>query len=311
VLDSGDWLRQESSPGNGTLTFSIVGGGPTGVEVAGAIAELLDMAKRHDGFLFDRSRARVVLIDGIAHVLSAFNESARRYAEATLTARSVELILGTRVSRISATDVALSDGTVIPTRTVVWAGGLTVNGTAADLAGSSTTTTDGRLQVDSNLSVADRLGVFAIGDAAAIPTEPGSLDTCPQLAQVAMQSGRHAASQILAQVAGQPMIPFRYRDKGIMATVGRRAAIAQLRDGLVLRGTLGWAAWFGLHLVYLVGFRNKLTVLINWTWRYLSWTSGPRIIVGDQPEDVHLELATIAPVREHRMPTTVPTGATS
>jgi NADH dehydrogenase len=206
------------------------------------------------------------------------------------------LILGTKVSRISATNVVLSDGTVVPTRTVVWAGGVTVNGTPAGLVGSSLTT-GGRLRVNSDLSVVDKFGVFAVGDAAAISTGPGSIDTCPQLAQVAMQSGRHAASQVMAQVAGERTAPFRYRDKGIMATVGRRAAIAQLGGGFTLRGTLGWAAWFGLHLVYLVGVRNKLTVFINWTWRYLSWTSGPRIIVGNQPDTVLDDRATITPIR--------------
>lgn len=105
------------------------------------------------------------------------------------------------------------------------------------------------------------------------------------------------------------MIPFRHRDKGTLAAVGRRAAIAPFRDGLILRGALGWAAWFGLHLFYLVGFRKKLTVLINWTWRYLNWTSGPRIIGGDQPDNVHLEPATIAPIREHIALQTIPTGS--
>jgi NADH dehydrogenase len=133
--------------------------------------------------------------------------------------------------------------------------------------------------VDSDLAVAGYDSVFAVGDAAAIPTEPGSDQTCPQLAQAAIQSGRHAANQIIAQTRGKAPKPFRYRDKGTMATIGRRAAIAQLHGGLVLRGTAGWLAWFGLHLIYLVGLRNRLTVFVNWTWRYLSWPSGPRIII--------------------------------
>jgi hypothetical protein len=128
--------------------------------------------------------------------------------------------------------------------------------------------------------------LFAVGDAAAIPTEPGSDQACPQLAQAAIQSGRHAANQILAQTRGKAMKTFRYRDKGTMATIGRRAAIAQLRDGLVLRGTAGWLAWFGLHLVYLVGFRNRLLVFVNWTWRYLNWPSGPRIIIESRLDTV-------------------------
>jgi NADH dehydrogenase len=101
---------------------------------------------------------------------------------------------------------------------------------------------------------------------------------------VAIQSGAHAARQVLNSAEGRPTEPFRYRDKGIMATIGRRAAITQFPNGLIVRGTLGWLAWLGLHILYLIGFRNKIVVLINWSWRYLSWGSGPRVIVGDNLE---------------------------
>jgi NADH dehydrogenase len=276
-LEEADGERAHAS--DGTLTFVVVGGGPTGVEVSGAIVELLDMSMVRDGFRFDRSLARVILIDGFDHVLSTFTRSAQHYAKATLESRSVVLRLGEMVAKIGPTEVELADGTVIPTRTVIWAGGVTVNGTIAAGLGLPVVQ-GGRLAVDSNLAVPRFDGVFAIGDAAAIPIRPGATELCPQLAQVAIQSGRHVAAQVGARATGAPMTPFRYRDKGTMATIGRRAAIAQLRGGLVLRGTIGWAAWFGLHLVYLVGFRNKVTVLVNWTWRYLNWTSGPRIIVG-------------------------------
>ncbi len=277
---------------DGTLNFVVVGGGPTGVEVSGAIAELLDMSMERDGFRFDRSMARVVLIDGLDNLLGPFKPSAQRYAHETLSARSVELALGKKVSRITPTEVELGDGTVIASRTVIWAGGVTVNGTPASVLGAPTTH-NGRLVVDSTLSVPGRPGVFAIGDCAAIPVSPGSELTCPQLAQVAIQSGRHAATQIMAGLTSRPLASFSYRNKGIMATIGRRAAIAQLRNGLVLRGTLGWIAWFGLHLVYLVGFRNKMTVFVNWWWRYLNWTSGPRVIFSPEPGiEVHSDAAT-------------------
>ena len=185
------------------------------------------------------------------------------------------------VDKIDEAGVELKGGEVIPSRTVVWAGGVTVEGTAASSLDAKTDR-NGRLIVDSDLRVAGHEGVYAMGDAAAIPLAPGSDTNCPQLAQVAIQSGRHAARQILADISGGTPAPFRYRDKGIMATIGRRAAVAQIGRGFVLRGTLGWLSWFGLHLVYLIGFRNKLVVLVNWTWRYLSWTSGPRIIMGDE-----------------------------
>ena len=285
-------LRLEEADGelahasDGTLNFVVVGGGPTGVEVSGAIAELLDMSMERDGFHFDRSMARVVLIDGRDHLLGPFKASAQRYAEETLNGRSVELALGKMVARITPAEVELDDGTVIATRTVIWAGGVTVNGTVATAFGTPKTH-NGQLVVDSTLAVSGCPDVFAIGDCAAIPVFPGSELTCPQLAQVAIQSGRHAAGQVMAGLTGRPLARFSYRDKGIMATIGRRAAIAQLRHGLVLRGTLGWIAWFGLHLVYLVGFRNKLTVFVNWWWRYLNWTSGPRVIFSPEP-DVHV-----------------------
>jgi NADH:ubiquinone reductase (H+-translocating) len=265
---------------DGTLTFAIVGGGPTGVEVAGAIAELLDMSVRRDGYRFDRSAERIVLVDGVEHVLTPFKESAQRYAQETLEHRSVELRLGQFVSQVTPDSIKLADGTVLATRTVIWAGGVTVQGTVASTFGAPATRS-GQLIVDFNLEVEGLHGVFAVGDAASIPLAPGSKERCPQLAQVAIQSGKHAAKQVQALAAGAPMTPFRYFDKGIMATIGRRAAIAQLRGGLVLRGTLGWLAWFGLHLLYLIGFRNKLTVLVNWSWRYLNWPSGPRVIIGN------------------------------
>lgn len=269
----------------GALTFVVVGGGPTGVEVAGALAELLDVAVRHDGFGFARRSGRVVLVDALDRLLTPFRESAASYAAATLAGRGVELMLGHVVRTVTGEGVELEDGTVIPTRTVVWAGGVTVERTVVSDIGAETGP-NGRLAVRPDLSLVDHEDAYAVGDAGAVPwgpEEPGRV--CPQVAQVAIQSGAHAARQVLRRLAGEPTEPFRYADKGIMATIGRRAAIAQFPGGRVVRGTLGWLAWLGLHLVYLIGFRNKVVVLVNWSWRYLSWGSGPRIIVNDRAED--------------------------
>ena len=274
----------EGAAARGALTFVVVGGGPTGVEVAGALAELLDVAVRHDGFRFERSTGRIILIDGLDRLLTPFRESASAYAADTLSGRGIELRLGHLVKSVRTDAVELEDGTVIPTRTVVWAGGVTVEHTVADEIGAPTGA-NGRLVVDHELCVVGHDGVYGVGDAAAVlwgGTGPEAETVCPQVAQVAIQSGGHAARQILAAVAGRPATPFAYRDKGIMATIGRRAAVTQFRSGRVIRGTLGWLAWLGLHLVYLVGFRNKIVVFINWTWRYLSWGSGPRIIVSEE-----------------------------
>jgi NADH:ubiquinone reductase (H+-translocating) len=271
---------------NGLLTFVVVGGGPTGVEVAGALAELLDVAVRHDGFDFARSSGRILLVDGLDRLLTPFQPSAAAYAARTLERRGVQLKLGHMVRSIDDSCVELDDGSRIPTRTVVWAGGVSVEGTVAALFGEETGP-NGRLVVEPDLAIRGRTNAYAIGDAAAVPWGPGARDpteTCPQLAQVAIQSGKHAARQIVNRVQRRPTQPFRYRDKGIMATIGRRAAITEFPRGLVVRGTLGWLAWLGLHIVYLIGFRNRIVVLINWSWRYLSWGSGPRVIVGDELE---------------------------
>ncbi len=268
---------------DGTLTFVVVGGGPTGVEVSGALAELLDVSVLHDGYRFDRNAARVIVVDGLDRLLTPFRASGATYAANTLAQRSVELVLGRRVRSIDETSVELDDGTRIATRTVVWAGGVTVEGTLASALGTPTGE-GGRLTVGADLTVPGHDSVYAIGDAAAVPWGPERPGTvCPQLAQVAIQSGRHAAQSILERLEGRPSQPFRYHDKGIMATIGRRAAIAELPNGRMIRGTLGWLAWLALHLVYLIGFRNRVTVLVNWSWRYLSWASGPRIIIGDDP----------------------------
>lgn len=130
--------------------------------------------------------------------------------------------------------------------------------------------------VDAHLRIAGRDDAYAIGDVAEIPVGDGAL---PQLAQVAIQSGRHAARQIRRAVGGQPLVPFRYRDKGTMATIGRRAAVAELPIGIKLRGTPAWLAWLGLHIVYLAGFRNRFSVFLNWAWNYLTWDRGPRLIL--------------------------------
>ena len=274
----------EGAAARGELTFVVVGGGPTGVEVAGALAELLDVAVRHDGFRFDRSAGRIVLVDALDRLLTPFRESAADYAAGTLRGRGIELRLGSHVKAVRADAVELDDGTLIPTRTVVWAGGVTVEGTVVgDI--DAPTGPNGRLVVDHHLAVPDHVGVWGVGDAAAVlwgGSGPEADSVCPQVAQVALQSGAHAARQILARLDDRPTEPFAYRDKGIMATIGRRAAITQFRSGRVVRGTLGWLAWLGLHLVYLIGFRNNIVVFINWSWRYLSWGSGPRIIVSEE-----------------------------
>jgi NADH dehydrogenase len=269
----------DADPGEldrGGLTFVVVGGGPTGVETAGAMAELFAVVFRKDYPGLDVSRARVLLVEMQDHLLHPFKASSRRHALDTLVARGVEVRLGAKVASVASDHVTFADGEVVPCQTLVWAAGVQANPLAATLGLSQDR--GGRVVVGSDLRVADRPGVWAIGDIAATRDRRGEL--LPQLAPVAMQSGRHVARQIRRQLEARPSEPFRYRDKGTMATVGRRAAVAELPGGIRLWGAAAWLAWLGLHLVFLVGKRNRLSVLLNWAWNYVTWDRGPRLILG-------------------------------
>jgi NADH:ubiquinone reductase (H+-translocating) len=265
----------------GAPCIAVVGGGPTGVETAGALIELLAVARKHDHVNVDWDRTKVVLLDATDRLLTTFHERAGAYAEKTLRKRGVEVRLSCPV--VEVTDTGLLFGNGLPdlrADLVIWAGGVTVDGTLASTFHAKTGR-GGRVEVSDDLRLADRHEVFVVGDSALVPRGPG-MDASPQLAQVAIQSGRHAAEQVIRLDAGQQTVAFRYHDKGQMATIGRRAAVAQLTRGPVIGGFLGWAAWLGLHLVYLMGFRNRLVVAINWTWRYFAWPSGPRVIIMDE-----------------------------
>ena len=264
---------------DGALTFVVVGGGPTGVETAGALAELFAMVFRKDYRSLDVSRARVVLVEMQGHLLSPFAARSRRHALDTLRARGVDVRLGVQVAEVTARAVTFAGGEVLPCQTLIWAAGVRAN-PLADVAGVAQQR-GGRIVVGPDLRIPDHDGGWAIGDIAAALDRRG--EVLPQLAPVAMQSGRHVARQIQRLLEGKPTEPFRYRDKGTMATIGRRAAVAELPGGIKLTGGLAWAAWLGLHLVFLVGKRNRASVLLNWAWNYLTWDRGPRIILrGDR-----------------------------
>ncbi len=259
----------------GGLTFVVVGGGPTGVETAGALAELFAMVFRRDYPDLDLSRARVVLVEMQDHLLQPFAASSRRHALDSLEAKGVDVRFGTKVASVGPAEVTFADGEVLPCQTLVWAAGVRANPLAAALGVA--TDGGGRVVVGDDLRIPDRPGGWAIGDIAAAKDRKGEL--LPQLAPVAMQAGRHVARQIGRRVQGNPTQPFRYRDKGTMATIGRRAAVAELPGGIRLRGGIAWLAWLGLHLVFLVGTRNRASVLLSWAWNYLTWDRGPRLIL--------------------------------
>jgi NADH dehydrogenase len=259
----------------GALTVVIVGGGPTGVEMAGALVELIRKVLAEDFRGLEVGRARVVLVEQQDAVLGAFSGPSQRHAAEELRGLGVELRLGERVEAVTADGVQLAGGEVLPARTLVWAAGTRANPLAAQLGVA--VTVGGRVVVGPDLRIPDHPEAFVIGDLAALPGPGGSV--LPQLAPVAQQSGRFVGRAIARLAEGRPPGRFRYRDLGTMATIGRRQAVADLPWGLRLSGTVGWLAWVGLHLWRLVGVRNRLAVFLNWTWNYLTWERGSRLIV--------------------------------
>jgi NADH dehydrogenase len=260
------------------LTFVIVGGGPTGLELSGALSELFQQVLRKDYPKLDvRKEARVILIEATDRLLAPFPEPLQRSARRQVERIGVEVMLNKTVAQATDEAVVLKDGTVIPTHTIIWAAGVQ----AAELAGLdgiAERTRGRRVRVLPTLQLPNHPNVFVIGDAAYLADEKGA--AYPQLAPVAMQMGRLAAANILALIEGKPLKPFHYSDRGIMATIGRSAAVAWVFNRIQLSGFIAWLAWLGLHLLYLIGFRNRANVLVNWAWNWWTWERGVRIILG-------------------------------
>ena len=257
------------------LTFVVVGGGPTGVEYAGSLAELLRMVLGRDYPELDPSMARIVLLEGLDRLLGAFHPKLGLYAADELRARGIDVRLSALVAAAGDAHVDVRDGERIATRTIVWSAGVR----PVDPIGSDPATERSRskrLVVDELLRLAGHDGVYVIGDAASVTHDGGEL---PMLSPPAMQAGRYVARSILAATRNEPPPrPFRYVDKGTMATIGRRAAVADVR-GFKLKGTLGWLAWLFVHIYYLIGFRNRAAVLASWAWDYVRKDRPIRVIV--------------------------------
>lgn len=268
---------------DGALTVVIGGGGPTGVELAGGLVELVERVLAKDFPSVDVRRARVVLVEPADRLLGGFAPSLSRSARRTLAGRGVEVVFGRGVARADDKSVELTDGTVIPTSTLVWTAGITASPLArvlADQLGPDALTRGGRVVVAEDLSLPGHPEVSVIGDLAAATDSHGEL--LPQLAPVAMQQGELVADNVLAALEGRAPAAFRYVDRGSMATIGRHAAVAQLPGGIRLRGTVGWLSWLMLHLVMLVGFRNRLNVMVNWAWSYLTYDRASRLILDER-----------------------------
>jgi NADH dehydrogenase len=256
------------------LTFAIVGGGPTGVEMAGAIAEMSRHTLARDFRRIDPRSARVVLIEAAPRLLGAFEPTLAERAQRDLAALGVEVRCGIPVTRVDSHSLALGNHT-IAARTIVWAAGVR----AAPLAASLGVTLDraGRVPVGPDLAIPGYPNVFVAGDLAAA-IDPATQRALPGVAQVAMQQGRHVAAQILAAQRGTARTPFRYRDLGQMATIGRRYAVCEL-FGWRFGGRFAWWLWLTVHIIGLTGFRNRATVLLQWAWSYFTFGRGARLIV--------------------------------
>ena len=276
VLGAFEAAERETDPERrqAWLTFVIVGGGPTGVELAGALAEISRFALAHDFRSIDPTHARIILLEGGPRLLSTFAEPLGRAAQARLEGMGVEVRTGSPVTRI-APGVVAAGPFVVATETVVWAAGVRATPIAKTLG--APLDRGGRVLVEPDLTAPGQSKIYVIGDLAAFHHQGDH--PLPGVAQVAMQMGRHAARNILRAGRGEGRLPFRYLDKGLMATIGRNAAVAEIRS-LKLSGFLAWIVWLTVHIFFLIGFRNRVLVLWEWVWAYFTYDRGVRLITG-------------------------------
>jgi len=244
------------------MTFVIVGGGPTGVEFAGALIELVHFVLAKDYPELSTHAARVILVEATDTLLASMPEKLRRYTLNKLRSMSVEVLLNARVVDAGPERVTLHDGAIIPAHTLFWSAGVKAAALATVL--DVPRTAGGRIPVEPDLTLPGHPDVYVIGDMAYLEQDSAAL---PMIAPVAMQMGIYAGRSILAKEAGATLPPFRYHDKGSMATIGRNAAVASAY-GMNFRGYLAWLVWLLLHLYYLIGFRNRIVVMLNWVWYY-------------------------------------------
>jgi NADH dehydrogenase len=283
------------------MSFVVIGGGATGVELAGAIADLSRDILRRDFRHVRPEDTRVILVEGADRLLTAFDPGLSRRAADQLEELRVEIRTGVPVRRIDQQGVWLGQE-LLPAATVLWGAGVAPSPLARALG--VPLDRGGRVVVAGDCSVPGHPEVFVIGDMAAF-TAPNETRPLPGISPVAIQQGRAVASSILREARGEPRTPFRYFDKGVMATIGRARAVAELR-GLKLWGLPAWLAWVFVHLWYLVGFRNRLAVFVNWIWSYLMSKYGARLITS---HDILLPGAALppsAPAPDTRAPPSTP-----
>jgi len=275
------------------LTFAIIGGGPTGVELAGAIAEMSRFTLARDFRRIDPRATRIVLVEAAPRLLPALSEQSSERARQDLEELGVEVLLESPVTAIDADGVSMEDER-IPAKTVLWAAGVKPSEIGRRFAPE--TDKKGAVLVEDDLSLPGDSRVFVAGDLAHVEDEEGK--PLPALAPVAMQQGRHVARTIERDLLGKTRRPFRYLDKGTMATIGRKRAVAEVGK-IKLGGLFAWLAWLVVHIYYLIGFRNRVLVFLQWSWSYLTFRRGARLIVGNEetvtgrgPAPVEDEVAT-------------------
>jgi NADH dehydrogenase len=261
------------------LTFVVIGAGPTGVELAGALAEIARKSMIRDFRRIRPESARVILLEGRERVLPPYPADLSESARRQLTGLGVEVVTGAVVTGVSDREVSIGEKS-IPTRTVLWGAGVQ----ASPLARSLGVALDraGRVLVEPDLTIPGHRNVFVLGDLAAAQQHDGSY--VPGVAPAAIQQGKHAALNIERALAGQPLRAFKYRDKGSLATIGRAAAVAdfgRVRFG----GFFAWMAWLLIHILFLIGFRNRFLVIIQWAWAYFTFQRGARLITGTDGHD--------------------------
>jgi NADH:ubiquinone reductase (H+-translocating) len=280
-------LETDEAKRTSWLTFVVVGAGPTGVEMAGQIAELARETLRSDFRSIDTRTARVLLVEAVDRVLAGFPERLSRKAAEALRHLGVTPLVDHTVVDVAAGSVAVRRGNGeverIDTHTVIWAAGVTASELAAKLAAASGAELDqvidraGRVTVNDDLTIAGHPEVFALGDMVRVRAGDGEARALPGLAPVAMQQGRYAAHAIERRLRGEPGRPFRYVDKGNLATIGRSKAVADIK-GIQVAGFPAWVIWLTVHLFYLIGFQNRLLVLLRWTISFLTRGRGARMI---------------------------------
>jgi NADH dehydrogenase len=255
------------------LTFVVVGAGPTGVETAGALAELITHVMAKDYPQMDLKEARVMLLEAGPSVMPSYPDDLRKATFDLLRSKNVEILLNAKLVDYNGDQVTLGDGTLLNTHTLIWTAGVRAAGMLDSLEAQQAGL--GRVRVDPCLRIPAHPEVFVVGDAAYV--EDGLGRPLPMLATVSQQEARATAQNIRRILKGQELQPFRYKDPGLLATIGRNAAVARI-FGLSFSGFIAWVIWVGLHIYRLIGFRNRLAVLINWAWDYFFYETQVRLI---------------------------------